>query len=165
MTSPKTADLVDAHDAALRLCQLPFTLYGRRRTFHGCIVTVKTFEDNALLKKRLEEDGRGKVLVVDGAGSPRVALVGDLIGALAMKNGWNGLIINGSVRDVVELETLDFGVCALGRSPKKSQKLGTGSLDVPVFFGGVEFVPGQFVYADDDGVLVSVSDLTAESGI
>jgi regulator of ribonuclease activity A len=161
MSSPKTADLVDAHDFLVRHCQLPFRLLGTRRVFHGEIATLKTFEDNALLRKRLEGDGRGKVLVVDGGGSLRVALVGDQLGALAVKNGWSGLVINGAVRDVVALGSLELGVCALGSSPKKSSKLATGALDVPVHFGGVEFVPGQFVYADDDGVLVSAADLTA----
>jgi regulator of ribonuclease activity A len=101
------------------------------------------------------------VLVVDGGGSGRVALVGDVIATLAQKNGWAGLIINGSVRDVAVLAELDFAVFALGRSPKKSSKLGTGALDVPVSFGGVDFVPGQYVYADDDGVLVSAANLAS----
>jgi regulator of ribonuclease activity A len=160
MPSPKTADLVDAHDALVRHCQLPFRLFGTRRVFHGEIVTLKTFEDNALLRKCLEGDGHGKVLVVDGGASPRVALVGDQLGALALKNGWRGLVLNGAVRDVLALAALDLGVCALGSSPKKSSKLGTGTLGVPVHFGGVDFIPGQFVYADDDGVLVSATELT-----
>jgi regulator of ribonuclease activity A len=155
MSSPKTADLVDAHDAEVRFCQLPFERHGRRRPFHGTISTVKTFEDNALLKKRLEEPGNGRVLVIDGGGSGRVALVGDVIATLAQKNGWSGLIINGAVRDVAVLAEMDFAVFALHRSPKKSSKLGTGAADVPVSFGGVDFIPGQVVYADDDGVLVS----------
>ncbi|MFT3710839.1 MAG: ribonuclease E activity regulator RraA [Archangium sp.] len=159
MPSPKTADLVDSHDAQVRFCQLAFERHGTRLPFHGVISTVKTFEDNTLLKKRLEEPGNGRVLVVDGGGSARVAVVGDVIAALAQKNGWAGLIINGAVRDVAVLAEMDFAVFAIARSPKKSSKLGTGALDVPVSFGGVEFVPGQFVYADDDGVLVSAANL------
>lgn len=157
--SPKTADLVDDHDAEVKLCQLQFQLLGRRRRFHGRIATVKCFEDNALLKQRLGEPGEGRVLVVDAGASLRVALVGDLIAGLALKNGWSGLIINGAIRDSVELSALDFAVCALGRSPKKSSKKGTGDSEVTVNFGGVDFVPGHFVYADDDGVLVSGIEL------
>ncbi len=159
MNSPKTADLVDEHDAKVKLCQLQFQLFGARRRFHGRIATVKCFEDNALLKQKLGEPGEGRVLVVDAGSSLRVAVVGDLIGGLALKNGWSGLIINGAIRDSVELNALGFSVCALGRSPKKSGKRGTGETDLTVNFGGVDFVPGHFVYADDDGVLVSAEEL------
>lgn len=157
--SPKTADLVDTNDADVKLCQLQFQLLGQRRRFHGRISTVKCFEDNALLKQRLSEAGDGRVLVVDAGASLRVAVVGDLIAGLARKNGWSGIVINGAIRDSVELSALDFAVCALGRSPKKSGKKGTGETDVTVHFGGVEFVPGHSLYADDDGVLVSAKEL------
>lgn len=157
--SPKTADLVDSHDAQVKLCQLQFQLHGQRRRFHGRIATVKCFEDNALLKQKLGEAGEGRVLVVDAGASLRVAVVGDLIAGLALKNGWRGIIINGAIRDSVEVGAMDFSVCALGRSPKKSGKKGSGEVDVTVQFGGVEFVPDHFVYADDDGVLVSASEL------
>lgn len=157
--SPKTADLVDTHDAQVKLCQLQFQLLGKRRRFHGRIATVKCFEDNALLKQKLGEAGAGRVLVVDAGASLRVAVAGDLIAGLAHEKGWRGLVINGAIRDSVELSGLDFAVCALGRSPKKSGKKGTGEAEVPVSFGGVEFVPGHFVYADDDGVLVSATEL------
>jgi regulator of ribonuclease activity A len=159
MNSPKTADLVDEHDAKVKLCQLQFQLLGARRRFHGRIATVKCFEDNALLKQKLGEPGEGRVLIVDAGASLRVAVAGDLIGGLALKNGWSGLIINGAIRDSVQLGALEFSVCALGRSPKKSGKRGTGETDVTVNFGGVDFVPGHFVYADDDGVLVSAEEL------
>ena len=157
--SPKTADLVDSHDAQVRHVQLQFQHLGQRRRFHGRIATVKCFEDNALLKQRLGEPGEGRVLVIDAGASLRCAVVGDQIAALAQKNGWAGLIINGAIRDSVELSAMDVAVCALGRSPKKSGKLGTGQVDVMVSFGGVDFVPGHFVYADDDGVLVSAQAL------
>ncbi len=157
--SPRTADLVDAHDAQVKLCQLQFQLLGKRRRFHGRIATVKCFEDNVLLKQRLSEPGAGRVLVVDAGASLRVAVVGDVIAGLAQKNGWSGLIINGAIRDSLELSTFDFAVCALGRSPKKSAKKGTGESEVTVNFGGADFVPGHFVYADDDGVLVSATEL------
>lgn len=163
--SPKTADLVDAHDAQVELCRLQFELLGRRRRFHGRIATVRCFEDNALLKQRLSEPGEGRVLVVDAGASLRVAVLGDLLGGLALKNGWRGVVINGAVRDAVELSALDFGVCALGRSPKKSAKAGTGEADVTVHFGGVDFVPGHFVYADDDGVLISAGDLVGQRAV
>jgi regulator of ribonuclease activity A len=151
----KTADLVDTHDAEVRLCHLPFQLYGTRRRFHGRIVTVQTFEDNSLVRQTLEADGAGQVLVVDGGGSTRVALLGDMIAELAVAHRWEGVVINGAIRDSVEIGLLDVGVCALGRSPKKSSKTGSGAVGVTVTFGEVEFVPGGAVYVDDDGVLVA----------
>lgn len=157
--SPKTADLVDSHDALVRHCQLNLPLLGRRRRFHGRIATVKCFEDNVLLKQRLGEPGEGRVLVVDAGGSLRCAVVGDQVASLGLANGWQGLVIHGAIRDSVELAGLDFAVCALGRSPKKSSKLGTGQADVTVTFGNVDFVPGHYLYADDDGVLVSPQEL------
>ncbi len=155
----KTADLVDTHDDEVRLCHLPFQLYGKRRNFNGTIVTIKTFEDNVLLKKTLETDGRGKVLVVDGGGSTRVALIGDMIAAIGMKNGWEGIIINGALRDSVDIGEMEFGIFVLGRSPKKSGKAGIGVVGVPVTFGNVDFLPGGHVYGDDDGVLVAAKKL------
>ena len=155
----KTADLVDAHDADVRFCDLPFALYGTRRRVQGTIVTVKTFEDNVLLKRTLETTGEGRVLVVDGGGSTRVALLGDMIATIAQKNGWRAVILHGAVRDTVELASMDFAVFAVGKSPKKSAKAGAGSVDVTVSFGGVDFVPGHTLYGDDDGILVSARAL------
>ncbi len=151
----KTADLVDAHDAEVELCHLPFRRHGRARGFFGRIRTVDVFEDNALVRRALEQPGEGCVLVVDGKGSTKRALVGDQLAALAVKNGWAGILVNGAIRDVVEIADMDFAVFALGTSPKKSAKAGAGAIDVPVSFGGVTLTPGHFLYADDDGVLVA----------
>jgi regulator of ribonuclease activity A len=150
-----TADLVDAHSDAVKSCEAQFRQYGGRIRFHGPIRTVKSTEDNALVKQTLSTPGDGAVLVIDGAASLRCALVGDLIAGLGQKNGWSGLVIWGAVRDTVALANLDIGIKALGSNPWKSTKNGTGQVDVPVSFGGVEFRPGYWVYSDEDGILVS----------
>lgn len=154
-----TADLVDSHDDQVRLCQIQWRWFGRRRGFHGQAVTLKCFEDNSLIRAALSEAGHGKVLVVDGAGSLRCALVGDQIAALGQRNGWAGVIINGAIRDGDALDGMDFAVLARGRAPKKSAKTGQGWRDVPVTFGEVTFTPGAMVYADGDGVLVADAPL------
>jgi regulator of ribonuclease activity A len=151
---PATADLYDEHGDALQSCDLQFRQYGGRSRFSGRIVTVSCHQDNALLKSVLGEPGEGRVLVVDGGGSLHTALMGDLIAALAVASGWSGAIINGAVRDVATLRTLDLGVKALGSNPRKSTKTGAGDRDVPVSFGGVTFAPGATVYSDDDGIVV-----------
>jgi regulator of ribonuclease activity A len=150
-----TADLVDAHSDAVKSCEAQFRQYGGRIRFHGPIRTVKSTEDNALVKQTLSTPGDGAVLVIDGAASLRCALVGDLIAGLGQKNGWSGLVIWGAVRDTVALANLDIGIKALGSNPWKSSKNGTGQVDVPVSFGGVEFRPGYWLYSDEDGILVS----------
>jgi regulator of ribonuclease activity A len=150
-----TADLVDAHSDVVKSCEAQFRQYGGRVRFHGPIRTVRSTEDNALLKQTLSTPGEGAVLVVDGGASLRCALVGDLIAGLGQKNGWAGLVIWGAVRDTVALATLDMGIKALGSNPWCSSKNGTGQADVPVSFGGVEFRPGHWLYSDEDGILVS----------
>ena len=149
-----TADLVDQHGDALGSCDLQLRQFGGRARFQGEIVTVRCHEDNALLKSVLGEPGRGKVLVVDGGGSLRCALVGDVIAGLAVSNGWEGIVIHGVVRDVAALGTLDIGLKALGSNPRKSSKQGTGERDVPVSFGGAVFAPGAQLVSDEDGVVV-----------
>jgi regulator of ribonuclease activity A len=153
--SLSTADLVDAHGDKVRSCTVPFRQFGARMRFFGPVRTLKTFEDNALIKQTLSAPGAGAVLVVDGYASLRCALVGDIIAGLAVKNGWSGLIIWGVVRDSIALKDLDLGIKALGTNPWKSSKQGGGLLDVPVSFGGVEFRPGDWLYSDEDGILVS----------
>ncbi|HTW85022.1 MAG TPA: ribonuclease E activity regulator RraA [Candidatus Sulfotelmatobacter sp.] len=157
-----TADLVDAHQERLQSCALQLRSYGARPAFAGAIRTVRTFEDNALLKEVLSTPGNGGVLVVDGGGSLGRALVGDVIAGLALENGWNGIVINGAIRDVVALAKLDFGLKALGSNPMKSAKARVGEVDVPVAFGGVTFTPGAWLYSDEDGILVSATPLEAE---
>ncbi len=122
--------------------------------FAGTIHTVRCFEDNALLKSALSEPGDGGVLVVDGAASLHSALVGDVIAGLGQSNGWAGIIVNGAVRDAAALRQIDIGIKALGTNPRKSSKTGAGERDVEVEFGGITFVPGEFAYSDDDGIVV-----------
>ena len=153
--STATADLVDELGERAESCDVQFRQLGGRRTFDGPVVTVRCFEDNALLKRVLSEPGQGRVLVVDGAGSLHCALVGDLIAGMAADNGWAGLVVHGVVRDSAALGQLPLGVKALGTNPRKSSKTGAGDRDVPVSFGGVTFRPGAHLYSDDDGVVVT----------
>lgn len=155
----KTADLVDAHDALVSLCNLPWRRFGQVRSFWGCIATVQCFEDNALLKSCLRQPGNGRVMVVDGGGSGRCALLGDQIAALLRSSGWAGIVINGVIRDSAEIDAMEVGVYCLGTSPKKSTNSGAGRQEVAVRFGDVGMQPGQYVYCDADGVLVSDAKL------
>jgi regulator of ribonuclease activity A len=156
--SPATADLFDAHPEAAS-CATQLRSFGRRRRFHGRIRTVKSYQDNVLLKELLSQPSPGEVLVVDGAGSLGAALIGDVIATLGMNSGWAGAIVHGAIRDSAAIDGLDFGIKALGTNPKKSSKHGSGEVDVPVCFGGVSFVPGHWLYSDEDGILVSPTPL------
>lgn len=156
----QTADLCDANEGKVRVVAPMFRSYGGRRAFAGPIATLKVFEDNSLVRSTLERPGQGRVLVVDGGGSMRCALVGDQLAVLAVNNGWAGLIVFGCIRDSRAIGTIDVGVFALSTHPLKSVKRGVGESDVPVTFGGVTFVPGEYLYADDDGVIVSAAPLT-----
>ncbi len=149
-----TADLYDEHEEALASCDTQFRQFGGRARFQGEIVTVRCHEDNALLKEVLQGPGAGKVLVVDGDGSLHRALMGDMIAASAVANGWEGVIIHGVVRDSALLAGMDLGVKALGTNPRKSSKNRTGEHNVPVTFGGALFTPGAVVVSDEDGVVV-----------
>jgi regulator of ribonuclease activity A len=147
-----TADLIDL-DETLPSCDLQFRDLGGRTRFSGTIRTVRCFHDNARLKQVLSTPGQGAVLVIDGGGSLRCALVGDVIAGLAVANGWAGLVVHGAVRDSAALAGLDLGVKALGTNPRKSAKTGAGQTDIPVGFGGVVFTPGHHLYADEDGIV------------
>ena len=155
----KTADLCDEFEAELgksvRIVSPMFQRYGKRQHFSGEIVTLKVFEDNSLVREALAENGKGRVLVIDGGGSLRCALVGDQLAILAQKNGWEGALVYGCIRDSADINGIDIGVCALGTHPRKSIKKGVGDRNIAVTFGGVTFNPGEFLYADEDGVLVS----------
>lgn len=151
MTS--TADILDAHPVEARVCELVFHQFGGVSAFSGPISTVRCHEDNVVLKRHLGEPGEGRVLVIDGGGSRRVALLGDMVAGLAAGNGWAGLIVNGCVRDSVALRAHDVGIQALGTNPRPSGKAGAGEIDVTVEFGGVTFEPGAMLYSDDDGVV------------
>ena len=155
----QTADLCDANEGKVRVVSPMFRSYGGRPAFGGPIATLKVFEDNSLVRKALETDGHGQVLVIDGGGSMRCALVGDQLAHLGVANGWAGVIVYGCIRDSKAIGAMDLGVFALGTHPLKSIKKGVGEADIPVIFGGVTFVPGEYVYADEDGVVVSPTSL------
>lgn len=154
-SSPATADLYDEHGDALQSCSVQLRHYGGRTAFSGVISTVRCHRDNALVKAALAEPGDGKVLVVDGGASLESALMGDLIAASAVEHGWSGVVIHGAVRDVAAIRELPLGALALGSNPRKSAKDGVGERDVIVSFGGVDFVPGQTLWADEDGILAT----------
>ncbi|MFI6262472.1 ribonuclease E activity regulator RraA [Micromonospora sp. NPDC051006] len=149
-----TADLYDRYGDLLGSCDTQLRQFGGVRAFAGPAVTVRCFEDNALVKSIVAEPGVGRVLVVDGGGSVHTALMGDLIAAAAAENGWAGVVIHGAVRDVAALAALPIGIKALGTNPRKSAKSGAGERDVPVTFGNCVFFPGSEVHSDDDGVVV-----------
>lgn len=154
-----TADICDAHEAEVRTTDPVFSIYGERLTFGGPIRTLRVFEDNSLVKDAVSEKGDGAVLVVDGGASMRCALLGGNLAELASNNGWAGLIINGCIRDVHEINACDIGIRALAPCPRKSEKRGTGDRDVELQFAGAKFRPGEYVYCDLDGVIVAASDL------
>ncbi|MEX2280379.1 MAG: ribonuclease E activity regulator RraA [Acidimicrobiia bacterium] len=154
--SESTADLWDARSEELMSCDVQFRSYGANQSFCGPVRTVRCHEDNHLVKRLLNSPGSGSVLVVDGGGSLRSALVGDQIGAAAVANGWAGIVIYGAVRDSGALSGLDLGIKALGTNPRRSSKTGEGSVDESVAFGGAIFVPGVHLWADVDGIVVEI---------
>jgi regulator of ribonuclease activity A len=153
-TPVPTADLVDRYGAELRVCETQFRQFGGCRAFAGPVRTVSCLEDNGLLRELVRTPGSGCVLVVDGAGSLRMALMGDMLAGAALANGWAGLAVHGAVRDSAALAGLDLGIKALGTNPRPGSKTGAGAVDVPVTFGGVTFYPGDILHADDDGIVL-----------
>lgn len=151
----KTTDLCDEHADSLRIMAPLFGDYGGRNGFAGLIQTVKTFEDNSRVAELLDTPGDGQVLVVDGAGSMRCALLGDQLAAKARDNGWSGLLIYGCVRDSNDLADLDVGIKALNTHPCKSHKGGAGEVGVVVTFAGVTVSPGEWLCADRDGIVIA----------
>jgi regulator of ribonuclease activity A len=154
MSTISTPDLSDEH-SDVRAIELALFNYGGRQSFGGEVVTIKCHEDNSLVKAAVAEPGAGRVIVVDGGGSRRRALLGDMLAEQAASNGWAGLIIFGVIRDVDQIRETDLGVQALGTCPLKTEKLGVGQRDLMLAFGGVEISPGDFAYADNNGVIVS----------
>jgi regulator of ribonuclease activity A len=156
----KTADLCDSFPDTVRVALASdFKNYGGKNSFTGKIHTIKCFEDNSFVRKALEQNGEGKVLVVDGGGSNRCALLGDMLAELAVKNKWNGIIIYGLIRDSAAIAKLDVGVKALGTIPLKSNKRNEGQENITVNFASVSFTPNEFLYADEDGIIVSNTPL------
>lgn len=165
MATVPTADVCDSNATSvvtgdLRVLHSIFQIYGQKRAFSGPVVTVKVFEDNVMVREFLESKGEGRVLVIDGGGSMRCALVGGNLGVLAQNNGWSGIIVNGCIRDVDEINGCDIGVRALGSNPLKSNKKGVGERHVPVYVAGFWIREGEWIYADSDGVLLSKSELS-----
>jgi regulator of ribonuclease activity A len=154
-----TADLYDDHGDALQVVAPLFRDFGGRHRFHGPVTTLKVFEDNSLVREALGEPGGGRVLVVDGGGSLRCALLGDNLARMAAANGWAGVVVHGCVRDTVEIGKLPLGVRALAAHPAKSVKRGEGQRDLEVDFAGTRFVPGAWLYADEDGMVVAAGEL------
>ncbi|KAL8096510.1 putative 4-hydroxy-4-methyl-2-oxoglutarate aldolase 3 [Apium graveolens] len=165
MASLATADVCDTHIALLnsgdlRVLQPIFQSYGLCRAFSGPVVTLKVFEDNVLVREVLETKGEGRVLVVDGGGSMRCALVGGNLGQLAQNMGWAGIVVNGCIRDVDEINGCDIGVKALATHPRKSNRRGVGEKNVLVHFAGTSIHDGEWLYADGDGILICKSEIS-----
>ncbi|SDL71586.1 regulator of ribonuclease activity A [Franzmannia pantelleriensis] len=157
-----TPDICDAHPEVQVLDPI-FANVGGRETFCGPVRTIKCFEDNALLMQALAEPGNGCVLVVDGGGSLRCALLGDRLAEQALENGWGGVVLYGCVRDVDVLAEMEFGVQALGVHPRRGQCNGDGQRDVGVQFAGANMVPGQWLYADNNGIVIAATRLPLEA--
>lgn len=154
-----TPDLCDEYPDLVQVLEPMMNNYGAIDAFGGEIVTVKCFEDNSVVKEQVGLPGEGRVMVVDGGGSMRNALLGDMLAEKAAENGWAGLVIYGCIRDVDVIRQTQLGVQAMNTNPRKTEKRGIGDLNVPVTFGGVTFTPGHFVYADNNGVIVSPEKL------
>ena len=159
----RTADLTDEFCAEncedVQVAGASFNSYGGKTRFYGEIVTLKLFEDNQLVRDQVSSDGQGKVLIVDAGGSMRRALLGDMLAATAVKNGWNGILMNGCIRDSLDMAGMDLGVMALGTHPLKTVKNGVGQTNVSVSFAGLNFEPADFIYIDEDGIIISEKPL------
>lgn len=149
-----TADLYDERGEELSSISLQFQSLGGRSHFSGPVRTIRCFEDNGLVKSTLATPGNGAVLVVDGSSSLRTALMGDMIAASAVANGWSGVVINGAIRDRAALAGMPLGVKALGSNPRKSSKAGAGETDVDVLIDGVTIRTGVMIWCDPDGILI-----------
>lgn len=161
LTAYPTTDLSDAHPLTTRPVALPFRDFGGRKTFAGRIRTVVCVEDTKLVQETLfSAPGDGGVIVIDAGGSLRTAMLGDMMAERLIANGWVGIVINGAIRDCERLAELDLGIKALGTTPVRSQKKGTGAIDVPIAFGGVLFSPADCIYCDADGILLADEPLS-----
>lgn len=153
--APATADLCDAHGDAVRVLALPLRDYGGRVAFGGAVSTVRAFEDNSRVREAVDEPGNGRVLVVDGGGSLRRSMLGDQLAQSAARNGWAGVVVIGAIRDAAVIATLPLGVKALGTCPRKTDKRGIGERDVALEVGGLLVRPGEWLWADADGVVLA----------
>lgn len=157
-----TSDVCDAFGDRVRVAEPIFRDFGGAGVFAGPIETLRVFEDNALVGEMLDSPGRGRVLVVDGGGSLRTALLGGRLAALAARNGWSGVVVNGGVRDLAELAVTALGVKALAACPRRSGKTGAGERGRAVSFAGVTFTPGHYLWGDADGLVVGERDFQAD---
>lgn len=155
-----TTDISDRFGDEARVLGSELLNFGGKTPFRGSAVTIKCFEDNSRIKEALASPGHGKVLVVDGGGSKRCALLGDMIARDAIANGWEGIVLSGCVRDVATLKTLDIAIKALGAIPRRSTRRGEGTRDITITFAGIPVNAGDIVIGDDDGVVI----LTPEQG-
>ena len=157
--SIKTADLCDEFDPNVAVVEPLFSDFGGSIEFSGPIHTVKAFEDNTFVRAAVESPGHGRVLVIDSGGSMRCAMFGGNLAVLAEQNGWSGVVVNGCIRDSEEIANTSIGVKALATHPRRSVKKGAGEESIPINFGGVAFNPGSYLYADEDGIVVSENAL------
>ena len=164
MTTLRTTDLCDRHGELLQVVEPVFRHFGGRRQFSGPIATIRCPHDNSLVRERVALPGEGRVLVVDGGDWRQHALLGGRLAALAAANGWAGILVNGCVRDVTELAAAQLGVMARAPHPLRTEKRGLGERDVVVAFAGAVFEPGHFLYADEDGIVVSPRPLATDGG-
>lgn len=154
-----TPDLCDRFPDKIRVATPLFRHFGGRERFSGPIATIKCHEDNVLIREAALEAGQGRILVIDGGGSMKAALVGDGIAEWALDHGWIGMIIFGCVRDTAALRKVNFGVVAIGVNPVTPTKRREGLRDVPVTFADIRFCPGEFAYVDEDGIVVAQTPL------
>ncbi len=157
--NPSVPDLCDDFEEHLAVLEPVFQNFGGRERFSGLVSTVKCHEDNSRVKEALGEPGDGRVLVVDGGGSLRHALLGDMLAAMGAEHGWSGVVVYGCVRDVEITREIDLGIRALAAHPVRSVKRDEGQRDVPVRFAGVTIRPGAVLYADANGLVVADRDL------
>jgi regulator of ribonuclease activity A len=154
-----TPDLCDQFEGQVRVLDPIFTNYGGVERFCGPVITIKCFEDNSVVKKLVSTPGEGRVIVMDGGGSLRRAILGDMLAENAANNGWAGLVINGCIRDCDEIASISLGVKALNIHPMKTHKRGLGDLDVPITFAGQTILPGNWIYSDNNGIIVADGEL------
>ncbi|MBX3446226.1 MAG: ribonuclease E activity regulator RraA [Parvibaculaceae bacterium] len=159
IAAPATTDLSDEFPGEVRHVQPGFRDFGGRVAFFGPVATLRVPDDNSLVRAVVEAPGQGRVLVVDGGAAMEYALFGGNLGKLAEENGWAGIVVNGCVRDTGELRLCDIGVKALATHPKRSDKRGFGERDVVLRFGGITLAPGEWLYADEDGIVVAAQQL------
>jgi len=154
-----TADISDQFSDSVKVLEPIFNDYGGAKAFYGKVVTLQTLDDNTKVREALESNGEGKVLVVDGQASLNCALLGGNLASLANKNGWSGIIIHGCVRDQLEIKEENIGVKAINSHPKKSNKDNAGEFGVDLHFANTDISEGDYIYADEDGIIVSKKNL------